>query len=127
VLIYDGDCGVCTEVANWARGHLRPGVTVIASQQIPDAELHRLGLCRQDVDTAAYWVDGSGRTWRGNLAAARLLQAVGGAWGLVGHAMALPPLSWVGRVVYPVAARYRHRLPGATDACAVPIPPGRAA
>ena len=120
MLIFDGDCGVCTSVATWARAHLRPGVATVPSQQVSDSELARLGLCREDVDTAAYWVDGDGRTWRGNLAGARMLQHVGGRWAVVGHLMALPPLSWVGRLAYPVAARYRHRLPGATAACAVP-------
>ncbi len=119
MLIYDGDCAVCSSIAGWARAHLRPGISVVASQTIEESELHRLGLCRADVDTAAYWIDGSGRTWRGHLAFARLLQSVGGPWGVAGRALAVPPLRWVGRLAYPVAARFRHRLPGASDACAV--------
>ncbi len=117
VLIYDGDCGVCSRVAAWAEAHLRPGMSAVPSRSVADAELTRLGLCRDDVDTAVYWVDGNGRTWRGNLAAARLLQQIGGRWAVPGHLMALPPLRWVGRGVYPVLARYRHRLPGSSAEC----------
>lgn len=120
VLIYDGDCAVCSRVAEWARDRLRPGMSVVPSGTVSDAELSRLGLCRADVDTAVYWVDGNGRTWRGNLAAARLLQAVGGAWAVAGHLLAVPPLRWIGRVVYPVLARYRHQLPGSSTACHAP-------
>lgn len=122
MLIYDGDCAVCSRVAGWAGDHLRPGISIVPSATVPDTELARLGLCREDVDTAVYWVDGNGRTWRGNLAAARLLQSVGGAWAVLGHLLAVPPLRWIGRGVYPVLARVRHRLPGGTLACGAPAP-----
>lgn len=125
MLIFDGDCSVCTTMAQWAAARLRPGTATVPSQFVSDAELHRLGLCREDVDTALYWVDGDGRTWRGNLGAARALQRIGGAWALLGHLMVLPPGRQIGRVAYPVAARFRHRLPGGTPACAVA--PGRVA
>jgi predicted DCC family thiol-disulfide oxidoreductase YuxK len=118
MLIYDGDCGFCTKVATWFRAHQRVPVTVVAWQEIND--LSELGLTVADVSTALYWVDAYGRTYRGDQGAARALAVLGPPWPLVGAAMRVPPLRWLGGLAYPVLARYRHKLPGATQACALP-------
>jgi predicted DCC family thiol-disulfide oxidoreductase YuxK len=46
--------------------------------------------------------------------------AIGGAWSVLGRVMLIPPFSWLAAGVYRLVARYRYRLPGATDACRVP-------
>ncbi|MGH9170291.1 MAG: hypothetical protein ACRD0Z_05400, partial [Acidimicrobiales bacterium] len=43
-----------------------------------------------------------------------------------GRALSVPPLRWLAAAVYPVVARVRHRLPGGTPACRVPVGGGPA-
>ena len=38
----------------------------------------------------------------------------------LGHLLVTPPFSWAAAVGYAVVARFRHRLPGGTHACALP-------
>jgi hypothetical protein len=38
---------------------------------------------------------------------------------VLGWLLLTPPFSWAGAAGYPIVARYRHKLPGATAACAV--------
>ncbi|MFV0523783.1 MAG: thiol-disulfide oxidoreductase DCC family protein [Acidimicrobiales bacterium] len=118
VLVFDGDCGFCTRVALWARRRLPPG-TVVAPWQTLD--LRELDLDRTQVESAAYWVDGS-RRWRGHRAIARAARAMGGPWAVAGTVISVPPFSWLARVGYRLVARFRHRLPGGTAACRISDP-----
>ena len=117
MLVYDGDCGFCTTSARWIQRRLPDDVDVVAWQSIDD--LSTIGLTVDDVMTAAWWVVPGAPPERGHLAIAASLRAVGGAWGVAGRALALPPLRWLGRPVYALVARYRYRLPGATEACRI--------
>ena len=77
-----------------------------------------LGLTRDEVRSAAWWVDELGRS-RGHFAIARAL-TFGSGWSAVaGHALLVPPFRWIGAAVYPAVARWRHRLPGGTPACRI--------
>jgi len=118
VLIYDGDCGFCTQCANWLRAQLATPLTVVPWQEIHD--LSELGLTVADVSTAVYWVDAYGRTSRGHTAIARSLTRSKGALSVIGWLLLLPPLSWLAGPAYRLVAKNRMRLPGATAACAMP-------
>jgi predicted DCC family thiol-disulfide oxidoreductase YuxK len=112
-LVYDGDCGFCTAAARWF-DDLAQSSASIAPWQSLDLEAH--GLTEAQVSTAVYWVrDGS--THRGADSVAQALQVCPRPWSWLGHILSVPPFSWLARLVYPLVARYRHRLPGATDAC----------
>ena len=117
MLIYDGDCGFCTLTASWIAARLRVPISVVPWQEIRD--LGELGLTEAEVTTAAYWVDAYGRLERGHRAAGRALTMASGPWVLAGWLLLFPPVSWLGAVAYSVIATNRHRLPGATAACAV--------
>ena len=117
MLIFDGDCGFCTTSARWLQDRLPEAVAVTPYQAI---DLGGVGLTEAQTSSAAYWIDETGTTRRGAAAIAAALTACGGAWGIVGRALALPPLSWLAAGVYAVVARNRHLLPGATDACRLP-------
>lgn len=120
LLVYDGDCGFCTQSAKWAQRGLPDDVRVEPWQTL---DLDELGLTEHDVVTAAWWVDAAGRTHRGSHAAAEVLVASRARWRrAAGHLLRLPPFSWLGVPVYALVARYRYKLPGATDACRVPQP-----
>lgn len=118
MLLYDGDCGMCTVVARWSRTKLPHDVQVVPAG---DVDLAGLGLTVDDVLAAAWWVE-DGRRYRGHLAAARAWQAMGGVWRVPGFLARTRPTSWVADGVYRLVARYRHRLPGATEACRVDAP-----
>jgi len=83
-------------------------------------DLHEHGLTEQQVTTAAYWVDDVGNLSRGHETIGMSLVAAGGGWAPLGRSLLIPPLSWIAGPVYALIARFRHRLPGATDACRLP-------
>ncbi|MFV0258201.1 MAG: thiol-disulfide oxidoreductase DCC family protein [Acidimicrobiales bacterium] len=115
ILVFDGDCGFCTRVAGWAERRLPPGPMVVPWQVL---DLDRLGLDREQVETAAYWIDGS-RRWRGHEALARAALAMGPPYAVVGAVLCVPPVSWMAAIGYRLVARFRHRLPGGTANCRV--------
>ena len=118
MLIFDGDCGFCTTSAAWIERRL-PADIRVAPWQILD--LDEFGLTETDVTTAAYWIDNRGSAHRGHRAVGRALIAAGGLWGIVGRIIITPPVSWLAAPVYSLVARYRHRMPGASDACRVDL------
>lgn len=115
VLVFDGDCGFCTwsaaRIERWACG----GLDVVPWQR---ADLPGLGLTEDQCATAVQFVDGDGVA-SGGAAIARALQRCRQPWRSVGCVLAQP---WLGPIVergYVVVAANRHRLPGATPACAL--------
>ena len=129
LLIFDGDCGFCTSSAEWI-GRRLPDEVRVAPWQILD--LAEIGLTEHDVRTAAYWIDPSGKAHRGHRGVGRALIAAGGPWRIMGWLIVTPPISWIAKPVYAVIARYRHLMPGASDACRVDLGttstrPGRSA
>jgi predicted DCC family thiol-disulfide oxidoreductase YuxK len=117
LLIFDGDCAVCTSCANWARRHVKGAVEIAPWQRI-DLATH--GLTPRDAMAAAWWVSPDGRRYRGHLAIGQTLRQCGGWWRLPAWFCLAPPFSWVASLVYRLVARYRHHLPGATPACRIP-------
>jgi predicted DCC family thiol-disulfide oxidoreductase YuxK len=119
LLIFDGDCGFCTSAAIWTKKGWRGDERIVAFQELGPAGLARVGLSVEDAERAAWWVDGSGKTWRGHRAIAKSLQAGTGARRTVGRVMGSPLATPFAALAYRLAVRYRHRLPGATAACQV--------
>lgn len=119
MLVYDGDCGFCTASARWIARKWPTGRARIAAwQELGPAGTGALGLGPEQVRDAAWWVDPGGRTHGGHRAVGRALEAAGGGWGLLGRLLLLRPLDPVAAWAYGAVARHRHRLPGATPACA---------
>ena len=116
LLVYDGDCGFCTKSARWAGAALPADADVQPWQAL---DLDELGLSERDVSEAAWWFDDAGAKHRGSRAIAGVLAASRGWRRLAGRLLSVPPLSWLAIPVYALVARYRYRLPGATDACRV--------
>jgi len=116
VLIYDGDCGICNQSADWARAHLPAGTKIVPWQSIDD--LGALGLTVSDVETAAYWVDDDGRLHRGEAAISAALRKAGGGWKVAGAAIDTRVVRPLARRVYVWVATNRHRL-SRDGACSV--------
>jgi predicted DCC family thiol-disulfide oxidoreductase YuxK len=116
LLVFDGDCAFCT---TWVRRLERwlPDVPEAQPWQWVDHEA--LGLSRHDV-THYVWLLTDSRRFRGHAAVAALLRRQRPAgWRFLGHLLVTPPFSWAAAVGYLLVARFRHRLPGGTPACAL--------
>jgi predicted DCC family thiol-disulfide oxidoreductase YuxK len=123
ILVFDGDCGFCTTSALWVARHWPEGPRmvvpkIVAWQALGDEGLHDLGLSREQANASAWWVDGRGQ-FGADKAIAKALLACRAPWSWLGGALVVPPGTWLGRFLYPVIARHRHRLPGSTAACRV--------
>jgi predicted DCC family thiol-disulfide oxidoreductase YuxK len=123
VLLYDGDCGVCTRLAGVVVRRVRrqPSELFVAPYQ--DVDLAPLGLTPAQCDEALQWVAADGRISSAQDAVARVLMA-GRRWQWPFGALLLAPgVNRLAGVVYRWVAANRHRLPGGTAACSLPATP----
>lgn len=124
VLVYDGDCGICTKLSGVARRFVMPRRgTVVASY---DLDLEHYGLTTEQCLEALQFVDERGRVHSAQDAVARLLLAGAPWWKPLGAVLLLPGVHALAGAGYRWVARNRYRLPGSTEACAMP-PAGTAA
>jgi predicted DCC family thiol-disulfide oxidoreductase YuxK len=119
ILIFDGDCGFCTWSAGWVADHAAVNVEVVPWQRIGADRLEMFGLTEEQASASAWWVDESGECFGAQEAIGNALSACRIPWQVIGFAMNVPPGRWLSRVLYPVIARHRHRLPGGTPACRI--------
>jgi predicted DCC family thiol-disulfide oxidoreductase YuxK len=117
MLVYDGDCSFCSSCAGWISERWQGQQPAVAWQRLSGDQLAQLGLTEDDVRSSAWWIDSTGRRSRGHLAIALALRAAPGWPSYVGRVLLVPPVRWLAAVAYPLVARWRHRLPGATPAC----------
>jgi predicted DCC family thiol-disulfide oxidoreductase YuxK len=117
LLVYDGGCSFCSSCARWIKGHWNGPQQAVPWQHLDADHLERLGLTRDDVRRAAWWIDPSGGRSRGHLAIARALRAAHGWPSAVGQVLLVPPCRWLAAGAYPLVAHWRHLLPGGTPAC----------
>lgn len=121
VLVYDGDCGICTKLSGVARRFVMPARGTVAASS--DLDLGHYGLTTEQCLEALQFVDRHGRVHAAQDAVARLLLAGAPWWKPLGGLLLLPGVNAVAGVAYRWVARNRYRLPGASAACALP-PPG---
>ncbi len=114
-VVYDGDCGFCTQAALWLRQRSQQ-LEIVAWQ---DFDYEQLGLSQSQVSSAVYLVDSAGAVHKGAAAVGRTLLSMSFPWKVIGALLVTPPISWIARAAYPIVARNRHRLPGATQACRI--------
>ncbi|HST80302.1 MAG TPA: DCC1-like thiol-disulfide oxidoreductase family protein [Kineosporiaceae bacterium] len=119
VVIFDGDCAICTTLAGVVERRLRPPAVVQPWQRL---DLAAYGLSDVDCLEALQYVDADGRVFAAELAVARLLRASRPWARPAGFVIALPGIRSVAGLIYRWVARNRSRLPGGTAACAVPPP-----
>jgi predicted DCC family thiol-disulfide oxidoreductase YuxK len=115
--VYDGDCAFCSSCADFI-GRRVPTPAQVVPWQF--ADLDALGLTVAQCEEAVQWVGADGTTAAGPDAIARLLRSSGAAWRPIGRLLQVPPARVIAWPVYRWVARNRHRMPGATAACAVP-------
>lgn len=108
ILIYDGECGLCRKSARWCRQRLHPDVGVVPSQQLSDEELAALGISRDDVRRAAWWIEEDEPPAEGAAAVAKTLVAMGGRQARIGRLLELPGARLVARGAYRWVAKNRN-------------------
>jgi predicted DCC family thiol-disulfide oxidoreductase YuxK len=113
-LIFDGDCAFCARWAAWARRHLPPGTHVEPWQ---GGNTRRYGLTVSEVQSAAYWIGGDGRAWRGSRGLAQAMMTMGRGWKALGMVIEAPIIRWMAAAGYTLIARWRHRLAGGEASC----------
>ena len=119
LFVFDGDCAFCT---TWVRRGERFLARFPETQPWQWLDLDELGLSRHDVTHFAWYLAG-GKRLRGHAAVAAVLRLQPGfGWRFLGNLAVTPPFSWGARLAYAFVARFRHRLPGGTPACALPRP-----
>ena len=116
VLVFDGDCGICTRLAGLVPA-LRADVDVAAWQTL---DLPDLGLTPEACDLALQFVDARRRTSSAQDAVAVLLRHSAFPLPVAGRLLQLPGLNALAGFGYRWVARNRQRLPGGTPACALP-------
>lgn len=117
LLVFDGDCAFCSTTVERGRSLLP---VFPEAQPYQWLDLDALGLTPHEVTHYAWYLDGE-RRYRGHAAVAAVLQRQRGfGWRFLGNLLVTPPFSWVAALGYRVVARFRHRLPGGTPACALP-------
>jgi predicted DCC family thiol-disulfide oxidoreductase YuxK len=117
VVIFDGDCGICTTLAGVIETRLRPPGAVQPWQRL---DLTAYGLTDLQCTEALQYVAADGTVYAAERAVAQLLRASRPWARPAGVVLELPGVRWVAGVVYRWVARNRSRLPGGTPACAVP-------
>lgn len=120
LLLYDGDCGLCTRSVAWVRRHDRRGRVRAVPAQDPEgqAALATAGLAGVEARTLVLFTTGrrGRRAWLRSAGTVRLLWTVGGAWRVAGAALWLVP--WPLRELgYRLVARNRRRF---GHACPLP-------
>lgn len=114
-LLYDADCGFCTASANWGvrrgiRAEVQPLHTADPRWGI-DGERAKVEIPFRHDDGLVTW---------GAAAIADAMVTATGPLRWAGLLLRTRALQFVARPVYRLVAKYRHRLPGGTDQCALP-------
>lgn len=108
--VWDGDCGFCGKWAGWLDRTVRPGVPLVASQDLDD--LADAGLTPADVARASWWVPAIGPPRPGADGIASALRAGRPLWArTLGLVLSLPVIRTIARAAYARIAANRHRLP----------------
>jgi predicted DCC family thiol-disulfide oxidoreductase YuxK len=110
LLVFDGECGFCTTCASWAAKGWRIPARAVAWQALGADGLGAMGLTTEQAQEAAWWVDRTGRLYRGHRAIGKALLAGGGGRRLAGALVLTPPFSPVAAGLYRLVVRYRHNF-----------------
>jgi len=116
--VYDGDCAFCTSCARFIDRRIPTSAQVLPWQF---ADVEALGLTTEQCAAAVQWVAPDGSTAAGPDAIAKLLQDSVWLWRPIGRALAWRPVRALAWPAYRWVARNRHRMPGGTAACALPV------
>lgn len=115
-LLYDAGCGFCTRCAGWI-GERVSEIEVVPMQSV-DLDVAGVDRERATREIPLLWEDGSISWGSGGIAESLAFAKM--PWRLVGVVLRTDAVQVAVRRVYGLVSRNRHRLPGGTQACALP-------
>ncbi|MDB4018655.1 DUF393 domain-containing protein [Aquiluna sp.] len=116
LLIFDGDCAICSTSARVLKKMIKDRIAIKPYQRLDLAEY---GLSSELTSKAVYYISGKKRY----VAAAAMAQVLIDSktiWAVAGWFIKLPLIRTLAKRVYYVIAANRHRLPGGTPECQLP-------
>lgn len=116
VFLFDADCGVCQNGTDSIRARIDPPVDIVPFQTVDHAEL---GVTAEELAEGPVFVSPQGWHVVGPIAMAHMLRLSCAPYRWMGGTMMLPGIRHLLEALGPTMYRHRHRLPGATPACAV--------
>jgi len=126
VVLFDGDCGICTWSADWinARDRERNRLQVVPSQL---ADLQRVspGLTPEMTSQSVYFISDTGKGYKEARAVFEILKCLPGIWHFIGVVLANPVCAVLAWPLYRLVADNRQRISIRLGmmACAVPQKP----
>ena len=115
-VLYDADCGFCTKCSRWL---MRRGAKADFTP-LQAADLAGLGVDAARAQSELPAVLARGDVVYGAAACAAAL-STGPRWmRVLSRLLVWPPVAVLAHVGYRLVAAHRHRLPGATESCALP-------
>ncbi|MDT5351072.1 MAG: hypothetical protein QOH91_4359 [Mycobacterium sp.] len=115
VLVFDGQCGMCTRACNRLARLNRTGQLQIEPFQAPGMA-ERLGVPTDRLSESAWWLDSSGAVFAGAKAMnAALAAALGTSLPL--WIYRLPGVGAAQNIIYRWVAAHRYRFRGVTPLC----------
>jgi predicted DCC family thiol-disulfide oxidoreductase YuxK len=124
IVLYDGDCGVCTALKKEAQRRDAAARLRFIAYQAADLEQISPGLTREMAGRVLYLVQPDGQRFAGARAVFETMRRLPGLWRLIGAIGAFPPLSLLAEPFYRLVARNRGRISRwlGLDRCALPDP-----
>jgi len=122
VLLYDGTCGFCEASVQFVLRHERRHTLLFAPLRGATGEAILARYPELVAMDTAIWVEGAGtpaeRVYIRSAATLRVLGYLGGPWYLLTVGRLVPTI--LRDAIYRLVARHRHRIPVASDDCALP-------
>ncbi|HET9066954.1 MAG TPA: DCC1-like thiol-disulfide oxidoreductase family protein [Gemmatimonadales bacterium] len=122
ILLYDGTCGFCQASVRFVLRHERRHTLCFAPLRGRTGETILSRHPELVALDSVIWVDGAGtpaeRVRIRSAATLRVLGYLGGPWSLLTVGRLVPPI--LRDAIYRLVSRHRHRIPVASDDCALP-------
>ena len=113
-VIYDGNCGICKNLVDWASKRIRYEIKFIPSQSLKP---ETYGLTQKDFDDYVWLIRSEKKHAKGGTAASEVLRLMNPGWRLIGSILLMPPFSFFASFVYNLISKNRHRF---SNACSMP-------
>lgn len=108
IVIYDGNCGVCTATADWIEAHDSGDRMDCIPFQTADLQAISPGLTPEMTSRMAWIVKPDGMRYGGSRAVFEILKRLPGVWGVIGWVGANPIITLIVEPFYRLFAANRH-------------------
>jgi predicted DCC family thiol-disulfide oxidoreductase YuxK len=110
IVIFDGECGICNAVREWAEARDHAGRLRFVAYQTADLDSLSPGLTRRMASRSVYFIYSDGRRVGRARAVFEMLRRLSGVWRSVGMVMVQLPFWPLAEPFYNLVARNRARL-----------------